>query len=64
MAFKLMARKSERSHFHIYTSGLQLSTAQNLKDNLGALPEYMDFDVVKLNAVKAIRKDRFLRKIW
>ena len=37
MSFKLMARKSARSHFHVYSGGLQLLTVQNLNDNLGSL---------------------------
>ena len=36
-SFKLMARKFARSHFHVYSGGLQLSTAQNLNNNLGSL---------------------------
>ena len=34
-------RKSARSHFHVYSGGLQLPTAQNLNDNLGSLIQYL-----------------------
>ena len=63
-SFKLMARKSARSHFHVYTSGLQLPTAQNLNDNLGAListHQWLDrkldfFDKTKFIILKEILK--------